>query len=145
MMDLAISDAPSTRHDIANRHNLPVDFMDQIISRLKVSGLVSTTRGRSGGLKLSKSSEDVTLWDIFSSVEDQLFSVLCLADTGCLSEDSCVSFDVWRDVYAGFASQLKSKSLAQIVAGKKLPEITSGVAKVECKAPKKGAPSISLN
>ena len=140
MMDLAITGAPSTRHDIAKRQGLPVDFMDQIISRLKTAELVKTTRGRMGGLNLNKPASDISLWDIFSSVEDHLFSVVCLSD-GCITEDSCLSVDIWKDVYAGFQYQLQEKILADVVKGKSLPTQIEGFIS-ECRAPKKGAPSL---
>lgn len=141
MMDLALNleNGTCTRHDIARRQNLPLDYMDQIISRLKGCDLVKTTRGRSGGLILASDPKDITLWDIFSGVEDQIFAVACMdAQSGCAVEIDCLSKDVWERVYAGFQRHLKSLVLSELVGDKSLPVSDLNAPQViECPAPKK--------
>lgn len=146
MMDLALSSnlSPNTRSDVAARQGLPIDFMDQIISKLKTAGLIETTRGRSGGLLLKKPPSDITLWDIFFGVEEHIFSVSCLEDGACIGEQDCMTKDVWQDVYAGFKTQLQATTLMSLVKGKSLPA-TSTIQKIfECRAPRKGSSSLKL-
>jgi Rrf2 family protein len=62
MMDLAVQEdhGHQQRHNIAQRQNIPLDFMDQITSRLRAAGLVASIRGRSGGFQLSKLTTEIS-------------------------------------------------------------------------------------
>ena len=113
MMDLAIKEGSSTRQDIAKRQGLSVDFMDHVISSLKADELIRTTRGRSGGLCLNREPSEISMWDIFSCVEDQIFSVMCATHEGCEIDSSCMSADVWKNIYRGIESQMRAQSLSR--------------------------------
>ena len=45
---------PITRQQIAERQNVPVVFLEQILLRLKHAGLLASTRGAQGGYALIK-------------------------------------------------------------------------------------------
>ncbi len=117
MMDLAEQEenGHQQRHNIAQRQHIPLDFMDQITSRLRAAGLVHSIRGRSGGFELAKPTNDISLWDIFQAVEDSLYPVKCLEDEMCDLEASCISFGIWEEVFTVMRQALKEKTLAQSV------------------------------
>jgi len=117
MMDLAVQEEQGhqQRHNIAQRQSIPLDFMDQITSRLRAAGLVSSIRGRSGGFQLSKTSKDISLWDIFEAVEDSLYPVKCLEHEKCEFEQSCISVDVWNEVFTIMRNAMSQKTLADSV------------------------------
>jgi Rrf2 family protein len=140
LMDLSImeSSGQQTRIEVSTRHGIPLDFMDQILARLKAADLIQTTRGRSGGMTLSKSPKDISLWTIFSAVEDNLYPVQCLENVGCIYDSDCVSKAIWADVFSGIESQLKSQTLERYV--KQVPQISNFMhtnTVHECKAPKR--------
>ena len=72
MIELASGEELRSRSDISRRQGIPIDYMDQILSRLRASGLVKTTRGRSGGVSLNKDASEITSWEIFDAVEEGL-------------------------------------------------------------------------
>lgn len=117
MMDLALTDEQGhqQRHSIAQRQHVPVDFMDQITARLRSGGLIQSIRGRSGGFQLCKSPKEISIWEIFQSVEDSLYPVKCLELEACDLEDSCVSIGIWDDVFSSIRSALTQKTLADCV------------------------------
>src|SRR3989338_4083143 len=117
MMDLAVQEdqGHQQRHNIAQRQNIPLDFMDQITSRLRAAGLVSSIRGRSGGFQLSKATTAISLCDIFQAVEDSLYPVKCLEHEKCEFEQSCISIDVWDEVFTVLRNALSQKTLADSV------------------------------
>lgn len=117
MMDLALhqDEGHQQRHSIAQRQNVPLDFMDQITSRLKTAQLVTSIRGRSGGFELAKAPQEVSLWDIFEAVEDSLYPVKCLEHEPCGLELSCMSTGVWEDVFSIMREALSQKTLAESV------------------------------
>lgn len=54
---------------IAERHGIPATFLVQILHELRRAGLVTSTRGASGGYRLSRSPHEVTLADIVDVFE----------------------------------------------------------------------------
>lgn len=56
------------RH-IADRHSVPPRFLVQILLQLKGAGIVTSTRGASGGYNLKRSPEEITLGQVMSIIE----------------------------------------------------------------------------
>jgi Rrf2 family protein len=54
---------------IAERHGIPSTFLVQILHELRRSGLVTSTRGASGGYRLSRSPSQITLADVVEAFE----------------------------------------------------------------------------
>lgn len=48
-------------------------YLEQVFSLLKHGGIVNSIKGSQGGYQLSKSVEQITVYDILSSVETSLF------------------------------------------------------------------------
>ena len=122
MMDLAVNEehGHQQRQSIALRQSVPLDFMDQITSRLRAAGLVESIRGRSGGFQLAKSPADISMWAIFEAVEDSLYPVKCLDHEKCELEASCISSSAWNDILSVLKTELMKKSLFDVVAKWKL-------------------------
>ena len=74
MLDLAMaydSGQPLQLRKIAAAHGIPSGFLVQILLQLKTAGLVTSTRGASGGYRLSRAPHDISLWDIMSVIEGE--------------------------------------------------------------------------
>ena len=119
MMDLAAHAAQGhqQRAKMAARQAIPLEFMDQVLSRLREHGLIVSIRGRNGGVALSRDPDKIHLWDIFIAVEDRFFPVLCVQDHHlCQGEAQCISSEAWNDVYAELQGVLARKNLKDLVA-----------------------------
>lgn len=55
--------------DIAEEHDIPSKFLVQILLQLKSAGLVTSTRGASGGYQLIRDPAELTLCDVMSTVD----------------------------------------------------------------------------
>lgn len=109
MMDLAhFSHQPLVRrNDIATRQGIPTDYLDQIMIRLRAGNLVQSTRGRSGGYRLARPATDITMWDLFSSVEESMVPVECLSKgDACDFGASCVSKNAWVEIFGAIKQSL---------------------------------------
>ncbi len=117
MMDLAhFADLPQvSRQDIAARQEVPLDYLDQIMMRLRKGNLVESVRGRSGGYRLARPASEISVWDIFCCVDGSLYPVRCL-DKGesCNLQDSCVTKDVWFDIFEAIRNPLSELTLQKI-------------------------------
>lgn len=72
MMELARQSSegkPVRLTDITTQHQIPQRFLVQILLQLKAARLVVTTRGASGGYRLAKTPEQITLADILGVLD----------------------------------------------------------------------------
>lgn len=114
MMDLAhFSYQPLVRrNDIATRQGIPTDYLDQIMIRLRAGNLVQSTRGRSGGYRLARPAADITMWDLFSSVEESMVPVECISKGhACDFGASCVSKNAWVEIFGAIKNSLSQITL----------------------------------
>ena len=63
---------------VAEKLELSVKYLEQIMSALKAAGLVTAVRGVNGGYTLARRPEDITLLDIFGVLEGTPVLVECL-------------------------------------------------------------------
>jgi len=76
--------------EIAERFNLPPNLLAKILQSLSESGIIEATRGSGGGYRMVKSPTDVTLAQVFESIEGPVHMVMCTSNDGCCSiEDRC--------------------------------------------------------
>src|SRR2546427_11843803 len=76
----AYGGTPGRRHQIAERENIPIVFLEEILLALKHAGLLASARGAQGGYVLIKPPAKGTL--------GQGIRILCgpLAPIGCVSK-----------------------------------------------------------
>ncbi len=148
MMDLAGQGREELVHrsDIARRQGIPPDYMDQILGRLREGGLIDSTRGRSGGYRLARSADAVSVLEIFSAAEDAFQPVQCLeGGLGCVAEHVCSSKDAWGVISEAIRGSLSGIILTDLVAhkgtgkGLKTPANPLVTTPQECRAPKRRA------
>jgi cysteine desulfurase len=119
MMDLAAheTEGHQQRAKMAARQSVPLEFMDQVLSRLREHDLIVSIRGRNGGVALKRPPAEISLWDIFVAVEDRFFPVLCVQEHHlCNGEEQCISSDAWSEVYSELQGVLASKNLKDLLA-----------------------------
>ncbi len=108
--------APSSivrRSDIAHRQGIPTEYLDQIMMRLRAANLVESVRGRAGGYRLGREALTISLWDIFASVEDNIFPVECVGHgEPCGFENSCITFGPWAEIFDSMRAPLIRMTLA---------------------------------
>ena len=72
MLELAArfqSDEPVRVREIADAHQIPPQFLVQILLQLKNAGLVASTRGAAGGYRLLAPPQDISMWDVVAAME----------------------------------------------------------------------------
>lgn len=92
MMVLAqhIGDEPVMTKEIAEKQNLPVTYLEQLMLTLRKAGLVVATRGAKGGYVLAKSAGNISLSEIVEALEGPLNIADCEdVPSCCLVPESC--------------------------------------------------------
>ena len=91
--------APLSAERISSDENIPRDFVDQLLMRLRHAGLVSSRRGARGGYRLAKPSREITVGDIVKAVEAGIFLPVCGRYTEgpsrCTRKAACRIRRVW--------------------------------------------------
>ncbi len=100
---------------IARREDMPTAFLERILARLRAGGLVASTRGASGGYRLSRPAGAISVADIVTAIEGPLSLVGCLPDEGgCARSGSCASQRVWRRLDDAISRALGDISLGEL-------------------------------
>lgn len=63
--------------ELSEVERLPADYVEQILLRLRRSGLVDSIRGAKGGYTLARDAEAITVHDVMTASEHQTFEMNC--------------------------------------------------------------------
>ena len=95
--------------------NVSGKYLEKIMRILSNRGIVSATRGASGGYFLKKSPENITIGEIVRALEDDMEIIDCVkAGTKC---KCCPSAKVWKKFYDGINNLLDQMTLRQMLDG----------------------------
>lgn len=90
---------PVAAREMADTENLPADYTEKILRRLRQAGLVTAVRGVSGGFALARDASSISVKDIIDATEGSTFEINCRAhpvDTERCDETSACSIrPVW--------------------------------------------------
>jgi len=97
-------DQPVVRiQTISEAQNIPKRFLEQILNDLKSAGLVQSKRGVSGGYRLARKPEEVTLAAVVRHIEGALAPVSCVSERyyekcSCPDESRCAIRSVMKEI-----------------------------------------------
>ena len=119
MLDLAMNDNGSNipLKAIAERQNISMKYLEQIIGILVRADFVQSVRGSSGGYRLAKAPEEYTVGDILRLTEGSLAPVACVEDgvENCPKAENCVTLTLWKDLNDAINSVVDHVTLADLV------------------------------
>lgn len=102
---------------LAEETGLPVPTVQKLVSRLTAAGLLRSTRGAGGGLKLARPAAAVTLADIVEAVEGPIALTACVEEGrhDCTLEEACTLRPHWPQVNAAMRGALAGVALTSLV------------------------------
>ena len=121
MVDLAgcEENGPVSIHSIAERQGISDGYLEQLIGKLKKAGLVESTRGATGGYRLAKAAEEISVGDILRALEGSLHPIDCPeidAEYSCANEGACVTKLVWKKIGDAIEDTVNHISLQDLKA-----------------------------
>lgn len=104
---------------LAEETGLPAPTVQKLVSRLTSAGLLRSSRGAGGGLKLARPAAAITLADIIEAVEGPIALTTCIdQERESCSLDACCSVKAhWPVVNAAMRGALAGVSLTQLSGG----------------------------
>lgn len=118
MMAIAIENThgPVMVREIAERHQLPATYLEQIMVPLRKADLLSATRGARGGYRLARPACEITICEIVEALEGRLELVDCTEITCCgVQPDACTVKDLLTEAGAAMRRVLSQVTLAELV------------------------------
>jgi Rrf2 family protein len=81
---------------ISESRGLPMPFVRRLIKPLLTRGILVSSRGSSGGIRLARPAGEITLLEVVSAMEGGLALNLCVDDDrGCPLAAGCPVHSVW--------------------------------------------------
>jgi Rrf2 family protein len=105
--------------EIAKREKLPHAYLEQLVGDLRRAGLVSATRGQSGGYRLARPAADIAMADAVRALEGPLLEMPCAGADDlehCDRPQPCSVHEVFQRVYESLSLSLGATNLADVVA-----------------------------
>ncbi len=103
--------------EVVAEMDIPQTFASQILADLVRAELATSRAGRSGGYRLVRPPEDVSLLEVIEAGEGPLRSERCALGEGpCRWESVCPLHETWGTVTGALRETLAKTSLAEIAA-----------------------------
>lgn len=117
MLDLALhtDKGPVTLAGISERQGISLSYLEQLFTRLRKQGLVSSTRGPGGGYTLSRPASEIPVSDVVTAVDESVDATRCGGRGDCQGGKRCLTHDLWTELSDQIYSFLSEITLGQLV------------------------------
>jgi Rrf2 family protein len=96
---LAYKREPVVLREIARRQEIPVRYLEQLMSTLVNAGIIMSRRGQRGGFSLVRPPSEIRLSQVVQAVEGPIRPVDCVDNPQmCNRSDLCVTRDIWDEL-----------------------------------------------
>lgn len=68
---------PVAAREMAEKEELPADYTEKILRRLRQAGIVNSVRGVSGGFELARDASEISVKDVIEATEGSTFEINC--------------------------------------------------------------------
>src|SRR5581483_3903192 len=123
MVELAAAETgPSKAERLAQAQEIPLKFLENIMTELRQAGLVRSQRGAEGGYWLARPAEEITLAEVIRAVEGPIANVRGEGPQDVEYSGSAEKLrDVWVAVRANLRAVLEHVTVADVARGE-LPD-----------------------
>lgn len=105
--------------EISEKEDISVQYLEQILYKLKNEEVIEGKRGPNGGYRIMKNPEEVTLYKLYKILDDDTKVINCNENVKetkeCASESSCNNSCIWRKLDSAMKDILKSTTLAEFM------------------------------
>lgn len=107
--------------------NLPYHFLAKSLQKLVHAEILTSHRGASGGVKLSRNASEITLISIIHAVDGTVLFDTCLLGIGeCEAEKPCAlhaQWEIWRNEIDAMYSAMRLEELVADFANSKIKRL----------------------
>ncbi len=127
LLDLALQqgEEPVLLKDIARRQQVSLSYLEHLIAPLIAAGILKSTRGVRGGVRLAKPPREIKLSEIVLLLEESIAPVECINNPEtCTRSELCATRDIWSELKKVMDEVLESTTLQDLAErhkAKRLP------------------------
>ena len=101
---------------ISQNQNIPENYLERLLAKLRKAGLVETHRGTQGGYRLLRTPEEISVLEILTAVDESLCLVECTKNaSACPQYDRCPSNVVWSKMANEMQRVAQETNLAELL------------------------------
>jgi Rrf2 family protein len=102
--------------DIAEAYHIPPQLLAKILQRLAKEGLLRSHAGMNGGYTLSRTSSEITAFEVIKAIDGPLFITSCVTESGlCDLTNSCTIKEPLARVNDSISDVLKKIRISDLV------------------------------
>lgn len=139
-------DRPTSLAGIAKADKLPHAYIEQLVGALRRAGIVTATRGHSGGYRLARPAEEITLIDAVRALDGPILEMPCAGPDNlevCVRPQDCSVHEVFERLHDSLSGTLSATTLAEVAAGTGGPPYPPAVRRRVAAANARNAPATS--
>lgn len=114
-----VNKEPISIQKISQEEQLSIDYIEQLLLKLRRAGIVKSIRGRVGGYVLARPASRISMKDIIQAVEGSVFEDICarLKHRGkiCVPKGNCLAKSVWQGLEIKIEDYLNNITLKNLL------------------------------
>ena len=118
LLELALhhGEGPVLEKDIAQRQDIPLQYLEHLMIPLIHGGIVRSARGAKGGIWLARPPKEIKLSQVIVLLEGSIAPVECVNDPKyCPRSELCATRDIWNELKEVMTGVLESTTLQDLV------------------------------
>lgn len=101
--------------EIARSQHIPEPYLLRVCSELQKAGLIESRRGPSGGHKLARPADKITVADVVTSLDQSLAPTDCVEEPEeCRLSGACSQREMWVDVERMLVDHLTGVQVSEL-------------------------------
>lgn len=103
--------------EVAKRQEISEKYLESILKILVKNGVITGTRGKGGGYRFNRSTEQVTVGEILRMTEESLAAVSCLEEGAavCPRAARCRTLPLWQGLDRVIREYLDQYTIADLM------------------------------
>ncbi len=122
IIDLAINGKEEyiSIKEISDRLQISMKYLESIVANLNKEGLLDSLRGKKGGYKLNRKTEEYTVGMVLKASEGSLAPVACVncGDVDCAAAEDCITLPMWKKLDNLIDDYLESVTIEDLIKQK---------------------------
>ena len=98
---------------VAEDEELSLDYVEQLIMKLKGAGFVKTIRGKHGGSVLARSADAICVAELLEAMEGKMSVAPCMVDQ-CGRRNQCSTHSLWEEANEALQGVFGNTTIADL-------------------------------
>lgn len=104
--------------EISESQNLSIQYLEQILFKLKKGEIIEGKRGPNGGYKLTKKPDEINVLQVFQCLETNVQVVFCDKNSESCVGEECRTIYLWNKLNTAMTDILEKTTLAEMMENK---------------------------